>query len=332
MAISSVSTVNENSQVTPTSPGAAPITSLLNNTKTGDTTATKETTSTPKTDAGSTPGATSDFKAFMLKALGGTAQPQLSEEELYSQIIGKMLTDKDQAAGDFYQQKLAELKVSMARPGDGYVSYEAVGAAALKATVDAGKIDDAAAQEINGAAFAAAQLDEHTDVLWDSRGSGDDPTVATSTFDEAMSKVDAMLAKISSGELSPTSRSLDASGAGAGATGISSGSSLSGAQQLDGSGGFLWKPESERDGNLVVLMPSELKGLVDKVEVYKSLPPTADGLLGSGKVSSYTDDNRGNWRFDKPGSEFGDNVYVVTTRTDGTQITWAIDDGGARRD
>lgn len=98
--------------------------------------------------------------------------------------------------------------------------------------------------------------------------------------------------------------------------------------RVDGPGGFLWKPKSESDGNLVVLLPNELRGQVDSVEIKK------DGVtLESGRFTGDTKNgNRPHFRFDKPGAGYGDNVEVVARLSNGETRTFRIDQGAARHD
>ncbi|MCB0325575.1 MAG: hypothetical protein KDD69_18465, partial [Bdellovibrionales bacterium] len=216
---------------------------------------------------------------------------------------------------------------------------------ALEATVAAGHVDEATAEQVNGEAFAAAQLDGDDTALFDSFGSEGDPTVAVSNMEAALLSMRTMMDKIEAGEMTVAPRPLDApmttpgsSGTGHGADGTSSsggtgGPGPSGGQNLDGSGGFLWKPESEADGNLVVLLPTDLKGLIDRVEIHSQLPPDDVTKLAEGRFSGDTHNGgRPHFRFDKPGGEFGSDVHVVVFKDDGTTATWQIGNGSERHD
>ena len=167
---------------------------LLNSSSSPDSTAQKENTNAPVT-SGSTTSAADDFSAFLTKALGGSGQNQVSEEELFSSIIDEQLNQKDPAASTFYEDQVKQLSVSMARPSDGYVPVEDVAKAALKATVAAGKVTEQDAELINGTAFASAQLDANTQCLYDNRGS----TSATDIASSATSKAKAVMDQIKAG-------------------------------------------------------------------------------------------------------------------------------------
>lgn len=78
--------------------------------------------------------------------------------------------------------------------------------------------------------------------------------------------------------------------------------------------GFLWKPRSDSDGRLVVLLPSQFLGRVAKVEVV-----SADGskVLATGRYAGIGNGVRLHFRFDRSGSNFPNNVILQVTLTDG---------------
>ena len=290
--------------------------------------------------------AQTDFSEFMRTALGGVGKAQVSEEELFAAIVDQRLNAENPEASTFFREQKAALMTSMAKP-DGYVSHEDVAVQALRATVAANKIDMATAEEINGQAFQAAQLDTTLDSLYDDRGGGDDPTIAVAEMDSALGISRTMIEAFDAGTQTAVSRSLDtpinvkpaAPGGAAGAGGSSSGVTGSGgpvptgAQPAsDGGEGFLWKPESDSNGKLVVLLPSEFANAVDRVEIHSDLPPTSATKLAEGKFSSIGNGDRPHYRFDKEGGEYGDNVHVVVFNSDGTTTTYDIDNGSERID
>ncbi len=263
-----------------------------------------------------------DFSNFMLRALGGAGKTQANEEELFAAIIERRLEAENPEAANLYSSKKAEFMSSMAR-ADGYVSVEDVANASLKEVVAAGLIDEEMGGKIKGEAFAAAQLDDNLNALYDGRGSGNDPTIAVAEVNDAMSRVEQMLKQIDSGELQVDTISLDSSAP----------SGAVGSQPLDGSGGFLWKPESESDGNLVVLLPTELRGQIDKVEIHSEMPPSEENKLGEGRFAG--DEHNGarlHYRFDKPGAEYGNNAHVVAYKDTGEVLEWLIPNGADRND
>lgn len=95
-----------------------------------------------------------------------------------------------------------------------------------------------------------------------------------------------------------------AGGDGSGGSGGSGGSK--GGEPLFGVGqGFLWKPVSESNGNLVVLLPrGERSGNV-------SIRDFENNLLDTGKFSGIHNGGREHYRFSKPGSGYPENCKVV---------------------
>lgn len=69
-------------------------------------------------------------------------------------------------------------------------------------------------------------------------------------------------------------------------------------------GGFVWKPISEGDGNLVVLTPASVNATV----------MTISGGFGSenGRYTGRTNGNRATFRFSRPGCGYGNGINVNT--------------------
>lgn len=97
---------------------------------------------------------------------------------------------------------------------------------------------------------------------------------------------------------------------------------------IDGANGFLFKPVSESDGNLVVLAPENLAGQIDSVVV-----KDANGaVLERGDFSGNANGGRDHFRFDHAGSDFGKNVTVEFRMSDGSTKSFDIPDAGKRWD
>jgi hypothetical protein len=92
-------------------------------------------------------------------------------------------------------------------------------------------------------------------------------------------------------------------------------------------GGFLWKPISDKNGDLVVLLPKKLTGKVQEVRVL-----SADGkkTLGKGKYSGIGNGDREHFRFSKPGSAYPDRSIVYIKLEDGTTRHLRINDTNRR--
>ena len=90
--------------------------------------------------------------------------------------------------------------------------------------------------------------------------------------------------------------------------------------------GFLWKPVSESNSKLVVLLPTQYTGDVSGVFVANS----SGDILDQGAFGGVHNGDREHYRFPKPGASYGDNVYVVADLKDGTSVYWIVADGSER--
>ena len=90
---------------------------------------------------------------------------------------------------------------------------------------------------------------------------------------------------------------------------------------LQGENVFLWKPSSESDGNLVVLIPAALSG-----EPGGTLTIN-DNIFG--RFTGVHNGNRNHYRFPRPGREYGENIPVVLNRL-GIRHEWIVPNGSSR--
>lgn len=81
---------------------------------------------------------------------------------------------------------------------------------------------------------------------------------------------------------------------------------------------FLWKPESDSTGNLVILTPyyMELTRL------------TAGGETGD--LVGRSNGHRQTWRFSKPGARYGEGIRVTGYTGKKTTKVWVVPDGARR--
>jgi hypothetical protein len=78
---------------------------------------------------------------------------------------------------------------------------------------------------------------------------------------------------------------------------------------------FLWKPSSDSDGNLVILLPAGMTGQVAELEV---MSPDGKTVLAKGKYTGAGNGMREHYRFGKPGASFH-QAQLQVTMTNGTQ-------------
>jgi hypothetical protein len=87
------------------------------------------------------------------------------------------------------------------------------------------------------------------------------------------------------------------------------------ASTLKSGGQFLWKPESDKDKKLAVLLPSNLQGKVKDVTV---VSPDGSRTLAKGTYSGVGNGDREHYRFSKPGGEYPDGSILLVKMRDGT--------------
>ena len=96
---------------------------------------------------------------------------------------------------------------------------------------------------------------------------------------------------------------------------------------INGRGQFLWKPKSEKDGKLAILLPKQYTGKVASVQV---LGPDGQQKLAQGRPSGVGNENREHFRFNSPGEAFPDGSIVLVTLKDGSTREVAINNTAAR--
>lgn len=138
----------------------------------------------------------------LLHELAGSANPaSVNEEQLFASIIyDRIAATKGEAAAKQYDALLDDKLLDYTRP-DGAIYIEDAARAALREMESSGLLTTEEAETIHAQAFQAAQLDDNTAALYDSRGT----TMSVAPTATAMEKVLAMLLKFDSGEL-PSSR------------------------------------------------------------------------------------------------------------------------------
>jgi hypothetical protein len=97
---------------------------------------------------------------------------------------------------------------------------------------------------------------------------------------------------------------------------------------IDGTDGFLFKPESDGEGKLVVLLPANLAYSVESL----ILKDEDGNEIERGEPSGYANGGREHFRFDKAGDEYPDNLTVEITLSDGTTKEYVIPDPSQRYD
>ena len=273
-----------------------------------------------------------DFDAMLKSMLTPDAANNINEEELFSALIyERIATLKGEEAAGQYNSALATSKLANTRE-DGVVNVEQSANEAISAMIEQGVLTEEEASKIRSDSFAAAQLDDNHTALYDSRGSGDDPTIAVMEMEAALLQARANLEQLESGELvSELSDGTTATGTEAGvATGENETITPEGTT-IDGDGGFLYKPESDR-GELVVLLPSGLADQVMSVVLRDAEGNEIEQGTSSGYANPDAGGEREHFRFSKAGAEYPENLTVAVTMNDGSVKEYSIPNPSERYD
>jgi len=243
---------------------------------------------------------------------------KVSEEDLFSALIQERIKkEKGEDALKAFQELLATTKQSMQKP-DGYIPVEDATKAALINFQTSGKLTAEEADTMYSEAFAAAQLDGNSEVLFDNRGGPNDPTIAVATMEQALMGSRVKIEKFDSGaEKAPLRSLLEPSASKAALTGVT-----------PGADGFLWKPESEKDKKLVVLLPPRLSGMVANVRL---MGPNGEEIE-TGRYSGNGNGGREHFRFSRAGGSYPDGLSVEVKLSNGETVRFGVGETSARSD
>lgn len=97
--------------------------------------------------------------------------------------------------------------------------------------------------------------------------------------------------------------------------------------------GFLWKPRSESNGNLVVLLPEDMRGQVAAAGLYNDDVASQGTLIEPGRFAGDTHNgNRPHFRFNESGATYGGDIWLIAELSDGSRRAWHIPNGASRWD
>jgi hypothetical protein len=255
-----------------------------------------------------------DFNATLKALLSPDKANKVSEEELFSALVQERIKKtKGESALSEFNTLFESAKKRLQKP-DGFVPLEDAAKQALKELRDSQKISKEEADSIFSQAFAAAQLDQNKEALFDNRGGPNDPTMAVAQMEQALLLSGTLISQFDSGAEKAATRSLDEPGTlAATAAGGAYGSEASGA-------GFLFKPVSESDGKLVVLLPPRLTGLVQGLSL---VGPNGE-VIESGRYTGNGNGGREHFRFSRAGAQYPDGAMVQATLATGELVRYII--------
>lgn len=269
-----------------------------------------------------------EFSAMLKGLLKPDQANSINEEELFAAVIHERIVSlKGEEAGAQFKEAFEAQKSKLTR-ADGYVNVEQAAENALQQTIEKGTLTSDEGLKIRQESFRAAQLDDNHAALYDGRGAGHDPTIATANIEAAVEKARAILQKIQNGELDVSSIGSAEEADAAGGS-VSTDTVTASGGNVDGpNGGFLFKPEADHSGKLVVLLPEAMGHKVESV-----LLKDKDGkVVEEGSSSGYANGNREHWRFDRTGADYPKNIEVVVKFENGEKKIYKIDDPSKRYD
>lgn len=256
-----------------------------------------------------------DFNSTLKALLTPDKGNKVSEEELFAALMQERIKKtKGESALTEFKTIFDSAKRRLQKP-DGFVPVEDAAKEALKEFRDAQKISKEDADKIYSEAFAGAQLDQNKEALYDNRGGPNDPTMAVAEMEQALLLSGALIGKFDDGSEKATARTLDEP-SNAVAGGVSGGSHSSEASGT----GFLFKPVSESDGRLVVLLPPRLSGLIKSVSL---LGPNGE-VIETGRYTGNGNGGRDHYRFTRAGGQYPDGITVQATLATGELVRYII--------
>lgn len=96
---------------------------------------------------------------------------------------------------------------------------------------------------------------------------------------------------------------------------------------IGNSGQFLWKPKSDKDGKLAILIPANLSHNIKSVAI---LDPKNKKNIETGKDGGIGNGERAHFRFKKAGGNYPDNAIVEITYNNGNKKRIKIPETSSR--
>lgn len=233
-----------------------------------------------------------------------TDKTRVSEEDLYALAVMNKINPKLKKQ---FIENLAEARKEM--KGQGVTEFFPAIDKAMRTLIKDGKLTKKEFIELKKYALGKAQLDERKSELSGNRkplGSGQEGSV----IEQFRNNSEATMSQVRSHRWHQDKWER--------ATGVTSQvrtPSVNQDSKMPPSGEFLWKPISESDGKLVILLPSGLTGLVEGVTIQ-----TPDGkVIESGNFKGVANGGREHFRFSRDGGSFPDGAAVVIKLRDGSE-------------
>ncbi|MCB0328865.1 MAG: hypothetical protein KDD70_04360 [Bdellovibrionales bacterium] len=300
----------------------------------------QEVTTVPATSALSTESlsssasstGSSEFDGHLRALLSSTGSSVVNEEELFAAVIQERLqATKGDSAAEAFSQQFEQHKSELTR-GDGYINVEKAANMALEDMVTAGHLTESEHDEVYDHSFMAAQLDSNLTALYDGRGGEGDATIATADLETALLSARAALEALANGELPAAAlaaETTDTTDATSDEVSTEGGDLVTpDGVSVDGADEFVFKPESESDGKLVILLPTEYSRRVADL----LLKDENGNIIERGRGTGVANGNREHFRFERAGADYPENLVVEVRLTSGELVQYEIADPSQRYD
>lgn len=288
-------------------------------------------------------GILGEFDTLLKATLAPDKSNKVSEEELFAAVVKERLEAlKGKDTADKFSSALDTESAKLKKP-DGFVSLEQATINALKGLVNDKTLTEDEGSQVYSEAFAASQLDDNKDALFDSRSGPGDPTAAMATLEVALKQARGVIENLASDASALTLKSLanakangkpkitSATVASAGGTSsVVSGTFSPNGIAFDGPDGFLFKPVTNNEGKLAVLLGQNLTGNISSVKIKDSL----NNVLEEGKLQTagIKETGREKWNFSKQGGNYPKDIAVEVTLSSGEVQRFKIPDPSKRYD
>jgi hypothetical protein len=292
----------------------------------------EESTAQSSSDSGS-----SDFGAYVTKALTKNGETDTNEEAVFSALVRHGVSSRGDSNALAKLEERMEKHARILERKVGYSSDEKAAKFALRDLVRNKLISKDEATELYSKAFSAAQLDSDTEALSD--GIGGNGSTASASVESVVGSLEAKMAALTAAASAYTKRNLgegstrsaldiDGTSFADLATQAVLGSGTTSSSPVDGANGFLFKPISDTQGKLVILTPEELTGRVTGV----ILKDSSGNVLEKGSSGGVGNGGREHFRYTKPGSQYPSNLVVEVQLAGGGSKTYSIPDPSKRYD
>lgn len=275
-----------------------------------------------------TPG--SDFASVLDTTIAAEESKGPSEEEIFASLVKDRVKESQSVDAIKKFEERVEKHKKILTKITGEASEERATKFALRDLTRRGLVTKDVASEMYSMAFNAAQLDDESDALAakptppDLRRAGGGSSDVLASARDLMVNYVGGTAKFSMRNVGEGTRKSKADDA----VVVAGDAVTPNGTSVDGHDGFLFKPVSDNNGNLVILAPADLTGKVASVVV-----KDADGnVVEEGSEGGVGNGGRQHFRYNRPGASFGANSVVEIRLSDGTARQYLIPDPSQRYD